>query len=134
VMFLFDGDNPPTIADSSISDNVATATAPHGAATLRGAGIVNNGQLTLSRVDVERNRGVANGLSGWARGGGIWNGQLFGGSESPLTLVDSQVKNNVLEGSAGVTLQGGGIFSLGFPLTLTSSSVKHNAPDDCVGC
>jgi hypothetical protein len=134
VMFLFGGDNPPTVSDSSISDNLATATAPHGAATLRGAGLVNNGELTLTHVDVERNRGVAYGQSGWARGGGIWNGQLFGGPESPLTLVDSQVKNNTLEGSAGVSLQGGGIFTLGFPLTLTASSVKHNTPDDCFGC
>ncbi len=134
LLFLFDGENPPTITDSSISDNTATATAPHGAATIQGVGLVNNGPLTLTNVDVERNRGVATGLSGFAQGGGIWNGQLFGGPESPLTLVDSQVKNNVLEGSLGVTLQGGGIFTPGFPLTLTSSSVKHNTPDDCFGC
>jgi hypothetical protein len=134
VMFLFGGDNPPTVSDSSISDNLATATAPHGAATVQGAGLVNNGELTLNNVDIERNRGVATGLSGYARGGGIWNGELFGGPDSPLTLVDSQVKNNVLEGSPGVTLQGGGIFTLGFPLTLTGSSVKHNTPDDCAGC
>ena len=134
VMFLFDGENPPTISDTSISDNVASSTAPHGAATVQGAGLVNNGELTLTNVDIERNRGVATGLSGFARGGGIWNGELFGGPESPLTLVDTQVKNNVLEGSPGVTLQGGGIFTLGFPLTLTGGSVKHNTPDDCFGC
>jgi hypothetical protein len=134
VMFLFGGENPPTIGDSSISDNVATATAPHGAATVQGVGLVNNGLLTLTHVDVERNHGIAKGLSGSALGGGIWNGVLFGGPDSPLTLVDSQVKNNVLEGSPGVSLQGGGIFTLGFPLTLTGGSVKHNTPDDCVGC
>jgi hypothetical protein len=44
------------------------------------------------------------------------------------------VKNNVLEGSPGVSLHGGGIFTAGFPLTLTNSIVKHNAPDDCFGC
>jgi hypothetical protein len=33
-----------------------------------------------------------------------------------------------------LTLQGGGIFTPGFPLTLTASSVKHNAPDDRFGC
>jgi hypothetical protein len=134
VMFLFGGDNPPTITNSSISDNLTTATAPHGAATIQGAGLVNNGELTLINVDVARNHGVATGLSGYARGGGIWNGELFGGPESPLTLVGSQVKNNVLEGSPGVSVQGGGIFTAGFPLTLTNSIVKHNSPDDCVGC
>jgi hypothetical protein len=134
LLFLFGGENPPTIADSSISDNVATVTAPHGAATIQGVGLTNNGPLTLTNVDVERNHGVATGLSGYARGGGIWNGELFGGPESPLTLVGSQVKNNVLEGSPGVSLQGGGIFTAGFPLTLTNSMVKHNAPEDCFGC
>jgi hypothetical protein len=134
LLFLFDGENPPTIANSSISDNVATATSAHGAARIAGIGLANNGRLTLTNVDVERNHGIAAGLSGFAEGGGIWNGQLFGGPESPLTLVDSQVKNNVLEGSSGVTLQGGGIFTPGFPLTLTGSSVKHNVPDDCSGC
>jgi hypothetical protein len=133
LLFLFDGENPPTISNSSISGNAATATAPHGTATIQGVGLTNNGQLTLTNVDVERNHGVATGLSGFAQGGGIWNGQLFGGPESPLTLVDSQVKNNVLEGSADVTLQGGGIFTT-VPVTLTSSSVKHNTPDDCFGC
>jgi hypothetical protein len=44
------------------------------------------------------------------------------------------VKNNTPAGSPGVTLAGGGIFTLGFPITLTGSSVKHNTPDDCVGC
>jgi hypothetical protein len=103
LLFLFDGQNPPTISNGSISDNVTTATAANGAAT-------------------------------FAQGGGIWNGQLFGGPESPLTLVATQVKDNVLVGGAGVTLEGGGIFAPGFPLTLVGSVVRHNAPDDCVGC
>jgi hypothetical protein len=132
--FFFGGENAPTIGDSSISDNTASARAPNGAVMVGGAGLLNNGPLTLTNVDVERNHGVGTGRSGFAQGGGIWNGQLFGGPESPLTLVDSQVKNNVLEGSPGVTLQGGGIFTPGFPLTLTGSSVKHNTPDDCFGC
>jgi hypothetical protein len=132
--FFFDGTNAPTITNSAIEDNSVEATAPNGAAKLGGVGLLNNGPLTLTRVDVERNHGVATGLSGFAQGGGIWNGQLFGGPDSPLTLVDSEVKNNVLEGALGVTLQGGGIFTPGFPLTLTGSPVKHNTPDDCFGC
>jgi hypothetical protein len=132
--FFFGGENAPTITDSSISDNVTTATAPHGAAAVGGAGLLNNGPLTLTNVEVERNHGVATGMSGFAQGGGIWNGQLFGGPDSPLTLVDTQVKNNVLEGTVGVSLEGGGIFTPGFPVTLTGSVVKHNSPDDCVGC
>jgi hypothetical protein len=134
LLFLFDGNVPPTISDSSISGNAVIASAPHGAATIQGVGLVNNGLLTLTNVDVTGNHGVADGVSGFAQGGGIWNGQLFAGPESPLALVGSQVKNNVLQGSAGVTLQGGGIFTVGFPVTLTDSPVKHNTPDDCAGC
>ena len=106
-----------------------TATAPTGAATIQGVGFLSNGPLVLSNVQVDRNIGTATGLTGFAHVGGIWNGQLFGGLDSPLTLVNSQVKGNVLDGSQGVTRQGGGIFTPGFPLTLTGSSVKHNTPD-----
>jgi hypothetical protein len=134
VGLFFDGDVAPTITASSISDNVSRATTATGAATIQGAALTNNGPLTLTHVNIERNHGIAAGPSGFAEGGGIWNGELFGGPESPLTLVDSQVKNNDLSGSAGVTLDGGGIFTIGFPLTLTNSVVKHNAPDDCAGC
>jgi hypothetical protein len=134
LLFLFNGQDPPTISNGFISDNVTTATAPNGAATVQGVGLVNNGPLRLTNVEVARNHGAAEGVSGFAQGGGIWNGQLFGGPESPLTLVATQVKDNVLVGGAGVTLEGGGIFAPGFPLTLVGSVVRHNAPDDCVGC
>mgnify|MGYP001063496178 CR=1 FL=1 len=46
-----------------------------------------------------------------AQGGGIWNGVLFVPPDSPLTLVNSQVTGNVLTGSAGIALSGGGIFT-----------------------
>jgi hypothetical protein len=134
LLFLFDGTTPPTVTNTSVRDNAATATAAHGAARVAGAGIVNNGPLTLTNVDVTGNRGTATGRSGFAQGGGIWNGQLFGGPDSPLTLVDSRVTRNTLSGSPGIELRGGGIFTPGFPVTLTVSSVSRNTPDDCVGC
>ena len=134
MLFIFDGATPPSITNASVRDNAANATAPYGAAAVVGAGIVNNGPLTLTNVDVTGNRGTATGLSGFAQGGGIWNGQLFGGPDSPLTLVNSRVTRNVLSGSPGIVLRGGGIFTPGFPVTLTASSVSRNTPDDCVGC
>ena len=79
LLFIFGGDVAPTITHSSITANVSTATAANGSANLAGPGLTNNGPLTLTNVDVERNQGVATGLSGFAQGGGIWNGQLFGG-------------------------------------------------------
>lgn len=92
--------------------------------TIQGVGITNNEPLVLTHVEVQRNRGTATSLSGFAQGGGIWNGHLFGGPDSPLTLVKSRVTRNVLSGGSGVTLQGGGIFTPGFPLTLTNSSLR----------
>jgi hypothetical protein len=44
------------------------------------------------------------------------------------------VTKNVLTGSAGVTLQGGGLFTLGFPISLTDSRIDKNVPDQCFGC
>lgn len=134
LLFIFDGTVPPTVTNAAVRDNAANATAPNGAATVQGAGVVNNGPLTLTNVDVTGNRATATGLSGFAQGGGIWNGQLFGGPESPLTLVNSRVTRNVLSGSPGIVLRGGGIFTPGFPVALTVSSVSRNTPDDCVGC
>jgi hypothetical protein len=123
-----------TIANSAIAGNNVTATAPHGAATVLGAGLLNDGALRLVNVRVTGNRGTATGLSGFAQGGGIWNGVLFVPPDSPLTLTNSQVTENVLTGSPGVDIAGAGIFSAGFPLTLDHVVVARNAPDQCVGC
>jgi hypothetical protein len=53
---------------------------------------------------------------------------LFGGPASPLTLRNSKVTDNALSGGPGLTLQGGEIFTPGFPATLTNSIVAHNTP------
>jgi hypothetical protein len=132
--FFFAGAVTPTLIDSQIVDNSSTAIAPDGAATLEGAGISNNGPLVLTNDRVSGNTGSAAGQSGFAQGGGIWNGLLFGGPTSPLTLHDTAVTANTLTGSAGITLQGAGIYTLGFPTTLTNSIVAFNRPDQCAGC
>jgi len=111
-----------------------TATAPTGAATIQGVGLLSNGPLVLSNVQVDRNIGTATGLTGFAHGGGMWNGQLFAGPDSPLILENTHVGGNVLTASSGLTVQGGGIFTPGFPVTLDHSVVAHNRPDDCFGC
>jgi hypothetical protein len=123
-----------TITNSSIDNNAVTADSRHGTATILGAGLLNNGLMTISNSTISHNRGEAHGQDGTAQGGGIWNGQLFGGPTSPLTLQNSQVTDNQLRGDPGVTLSGGGIYTLGFPTTLTNTVVAHNKPDDCVGC
>jgi hypothetical protein len=50
-----------------------------------------------------------------------------------LALVDSAVTHNTLTASPGITVQGGGLFTL-FPVTLTSSVIAQNVPDQCYGC
>lgn len=134
VTFFFGGTITPTIENSTIRDNTVTATAPTGAATVQGVGILNNGPLLISNARVGRNYGTADGLTGFAQGGGIWNGQLFAGPDSPLTLQNTHVDGNVLTASPGPTVQGGGIFTPGFPVTLDNSVIAHNEPDDCFGC
>ncbi len=133
VAFFLDGDSA-SMSGSLITGNTSTANAPNGAATIQGAGISDNGPLTLTNTVVLGNRGSANGASGFAQGAGLWSGVLLGGPESSLVLQHSLVTANVLTGSKGVTLQGGGIYTPGFPVTLQGSIVALNAPDNCFGC
>lgn len=129
--FAGDGD-PVTFTNSSISNNVMAANAPNGAAQIVGAGLFNNGPLVIQGSTINSNRGTASGPTGSSYGGGIVNG--FFGGPAPLTLQASRVSNNVLSGSAGVTSFGGGIYTVGFPITLSNTVVSHNTPDDCEGC
>jgi hypothetical protein len=90
--------------------------------------------LTLRNTSVTDNRAAASGPSGSARAGGISNDSVPDGPPSVrLALVDSAVTRNTLTASPGITVQGGGLFIL-FPVTLTSSVIAQNAPDQCYGC
>ena len=131
---FFGGTLTPTITNSIISGNTSAAVAPSGTATIQGAGLVNNGPLALKNVLVSNNHGTATGLGGFAEGGGIWNGILFGGPTSPLTLKNTLVIANSLGASPGLSLQGAGIFTAGVPITLDNSLVVRNSPDQCYGC
>jgi len=132
------GDQAPTITmtNSRIENNTVIASAPGGDATVLGAGFLNNAALLLDHVQIQDNSGRADGLTGSAQGGGIWNGDLFVPHDTPprVTLEHTRVTGNTLTGSSGVTLQGGGLFTDGFPVTLTDSRIEDNTPDQCVGC
>lgn len=119
------------MSNSSIRNNTITANAQNGAATVDG-GLFNNGPLVVSNSTISGNHGVADGLSGSATGGGIANG-LFGGP-APLKLENSRVTGNVLTGTPGITLSSGGIYTVGFPITLTNTVVANDTPDQCEGC
>jgi hypothetical protein len=123
-----------TISDSVISANRLTATSTTGSSTVDGGGIANIGVLALRNTSVADNRAAASGPGGSARGGGIFNGSVPDGPPSVrLALVDSAVTHNTLTASPGITVQGGGLFTL-FPVTLTNSVIAQNMPDQCDGC
>jgi hypothetical protein len=123
-----------TISDSVISANRLTATSTTGSSTVDGGGIANIGVLTLRNTSVADNRAAASGPGGSARGGGISNGSVPDGPPSVrLALVDSAVTRNTLTASPGITVQGGGLFTV-FPVTLTNSVIAQNVPDQCYGC
>jgi len=133
---VYSGDpqpQPALILDSLIRDNTVKAVSGTGAATIFGAGMVNEGLLTLRNDQISNNHGTATGTSGHAQGGGIWN-SLIGSPVNPqLTLNDTSVTRNTLTASPSIVIQGGGIFTT-FPVTLTNSTVKGNNPDQCYGC
>jgi hypothetical protein len=124
-----------TVQDSRISDNTSEAVSESGSATMQGGGIYNDSLLRLRDVDVTGNSGRANGPTGIAQGGGIWNGVGLEPPGSPLqlTLEKTNVTENVVTGSSGIGVQGGGLFTTS-SVTLVHTHIADNTPDQCVGC
>ena len=122
-----------TMQNSVISGNITEAFSTTGSATVLGGGVWNNGLLLMRDVQISDNVGKAEGPAGAAQGGGIWNGVDIAGPTVELTLENASVTRNVLQGSAGISLQGGGLFTTS-PVTLTNTQIALNRPDQCVGC
>ena len=125
-----------TLTSSAVSDNAVSASSRHGTVVLVGGGLQSGGPLTLRNTIVTENRGDANGLTGTAQGGGIFavNESANGGPPGgPLILIKSVITRNSLDGSNGMTLQGGGIFATN-PVTLTNTTITNNTPGQCDGC
>ena len=125
-----------TIRRTVISGNRLAAVTSTGSIVLQGAGIghLNGAPFVLRASSVRRNVAVGSGPSGVVQGGGIWNGSLDPSSSlGPLRLIDSTVARNVLKVSAGITAQGGGIFTIAKP-SIRHTTIAHNRPDQCHGC
>jgi hypothetical protein len=125
-------DQAITASDTIITGNAAHANSPN-ETSVEGGGILNAGSLDLRQVTVRDNSGSADGSSGAAQGGGIWNAPLPDGPPVQLTVRDSSVTRNTLTATSGLARQGGGIYTT-LPLVLTNSLVAKNVPDDCFGC
>ena len=128
------GPDTLAITNSVISGNAVSASSTTGSATVQGAGLSNDGVALLKDDQIDHNTGSASAPNGSAQGGGIFNGIVFGQPPVQLSLLDTSVAGNTLSGSPGVTLQGGGLYTLGFPITLDDSDINRNKPDDCAGC
>jgi hypothetical protein len=131
-----------SMTNSTIRDNHGLATSAQGSAFALGGGLwvdsapdVGVGGLTLRNSSVSGNTAEAHGVTGAARGGGVYDpapaNPPFGG---PLVLQNSSVTGNVLTASAGLSREGGGLYIRGQSLTLRHSSITGNTPDQCSGC
>jgi hypothetical protein len=121
------------ITHSVISGNRLTALSAKGSASVLGGGVINEGRLLLRHDLIGDNHAIALGPDGFARGGGIWNDNLFLNKPPHLTLNDTRVIGNTLRARPGLPVEGGGIFTA-FPVTLNHSQITHNHPDQCAGC
>jgi hypothetical protein len=125
-----------TLTNSNVSGNTVSAASPHGTVVLVGGGLQSGGPLTLRNTTVSGNRSDANGLTGTAQGGGIFavdESATGGPPGGPLILANATITHNLLTGTTGITLQGGGIFATN-PVTLTRTVIADNVPDQCDGC
>ena len=125
----FDGNPKPlVITDSVVAGNSATAITRTGDAVVQGAGVFNDSLLTLRRVLVHDNTANADGPSGRAEGGGIWNSDEFTGPPVELTLDHVAVTGNALLGGRAIERRGGGLYTT-YPFTQTATVIGRNAPD-----
>ena len=133
-------DSPVTMRDSLVARNSLSVQAPLGAIAFGGGIAMFGADLTLERTVVVANSASATSAPGpmpfggvaSALGGGISNGAP-GIPPATLTLTGSVVTANRLSGSAGLPLQGGGVYTTN-GLIRTRSAIAGNKPDDCFGC
>jgi len=139
--------NSATINNSQIEDNTATH--------IIGGGIVNHGAMTINKSVVKNNHAPGQGKFGSA--GGIVNINTGDPNSGVLTINNSQVNLNtasfagggILNGFPGMSMpaalltmnhsqvngnsaaMGGGIFNGNGAVTLNSTAITLNTPDNC---
>ena len=123
-----------SLSGSVISGNHITASSPNGGVWVTGGALVGDvGGISLTNSAVSRNSVQGNGLEGSVLGGGIFDAVTAGPPGGPLNLTRSIVTWNTASASAGVTVQGGGVYTDNV-VTSINSVIAHNLPDQCIGC
>jgi hypothetical protein len=125
-----------TISGSRLDANTVTVASPAGGAWGAGGALVGDeGGFTLRDTTVHDNRITVHAQdTPGAQGGGLFDAPIDNGPPGgPLTLMGVSVTGNVLAGSAGASLEGGGIYSTDVPVSLHGTIVQHNVPDQCSG-
>jgi hypothetical protein len=124
-----------TVSNTLVQGNHVQVSSPDGAAFSWGGGLVaEDTGMTLSNTRVSDNGAEAVGQTASALGGGVSDTPDSGPLGGPLTLQNSSITGNQLTGSAGATLQGGGVYSCGWAVTLDQSRVERNQPDQLFAC
>ena len=124
-----------SISNSLVQDNRVHVSSPNGAASAWGGALMaDDTGMTLRNTKVSDNEAEAHGQTATAQGGGVYDSPDAGPPGGPLTLQNSSITGNELSGSTGATLQGGGVYSCGFTVTLDHSQVRNNRPDQIFAC
>lgn len=123
-----------TMTNSVVSGNSIRVSSSDGTGFGSAGGLQTGGALTLRNTTITSNSVHVEARSGSAQGGGIFavDESPNGPPGGPLVLINSRVTGNALSGSAGIVLQGGGLYVTN-PLTLTNSPLSGNVPDNCFG-
>ncbi len=117
-----------------VTGNRVSASSPNGGVWVVGGALVGDwGGISLANSTVSRNTAVGYGLEGSVQGGGIFDAVTDGPPGGPLNLTRTSVTRNTAAASAGVTVEGGGIYTDNV-VTSIHSVIAHNRPDQCVGC
>jgi hypothetical protein len=116
------------LTNSSVSQNRAGPlfNAP---TTVTGGGIQNLGTMVLRRTTVDHNHAARTGPPTIARGGGIANllSDEPGAAAPTLSLIDSQVTDNIADNGPG------GIYNDRGTVTLRNTAISGNMPTNCAG-
>ena len=124
-----------TLSDSVISGNSVTASSTTGSARIMGVGLANNGPAVLENVpDHREHRQGERAKRLDTTAAGIFNGLVFKRPIPMLTLRSTTVTGNTIAAGKGIPVEGGGLYTKGFPIRREHSVVGGNSPDQCAGC